>query len=404
MIQAHPYMTFDSFDCGPLPAAVSVSRFQGATAHRRGGVEEFHLMVRPTQYASIEAQLESISEAYRSALSSIGLGPGTCVLRRFFCSDLPNQAAALESHPFANPHDQDEPCAVSWAGQAPPPPAKVALWAYHVDEPGVELTKIRQGASLSLKRGELTHIWTTGVTCPDRETSYGQTEGIFEKYEGCLQVRGLRLDQHVIRTWFFVRDVDANYQGLAAARRDVFATRGLTPDTHFIASTGIEGRSADFAATVTMDAYAISGVRPEQIRFLSAPEHLSPTHIYGVTFERGVSVAYRDRKHVIISGTASIDSAGSIVHPGDVLGQLDRTMENVEALLRQADATFEDVCVLIAYVRDPSDLGVAQQAMSERFGEAPIQVVVAPVCRPGWLIEVECQAIIPISNPALPAF
>ena len=361
-------------------------------------------MVRPTQYASIEAQLESISEAYRSTLVSIGLGPGTCVLRRFFCSDLPNQAAALESHPFANPHDQDEPCAVSWAGQAPPPPAKVALWTYHVNDSGAELSKIEQGASLSLRRGELTHIWTTGVTCPDRETSYGQTEGIFEKYEGCLQARGLHLDQHVIRTWFFVGNVDANYQGLAEARRDVFATRGLTPDTHFIASTGIEGRSADLSASVTMDAYAISGVRPEQIRFLSAPEHLSPTHIYGVTFERGVSVAYRDRKHVIISGTASIDSAGSIVHPGDVLGQLDRTMENVEALLRQAGATFQDVCMLIVYVRDPSDLDVALRAMSERFGEAPIQVVVAPVCRPGWLIEVECQAIVPISNPALPAF
>ncbi len=70
----------------------------------------------------------------------------------------------------------------------------------------------------------------------------------------------------------------------------------------------------DFAADVMMDAYAISGVRKEQIRYLSAPDHLSPTHVYGVTFERGVSVAYQDRKHIIISGTASIDSAGKIVY------------------------------------------------------------------------------------------
>ena len=119
---------------------------------------------------------------------------------------------------------------------------------------------------------------------------------------------------------------------------------------------------------------------------------------------RGVAVSYRDRKHVIISGTASIDSAGMIVHPGDMPRQLDRTLENVEALLRDGGATFQDVCVLIVYVRDPSDLGVAQRAIHERFGEAPMQVVVAPVCRPGWLIEVECQAIVPISNPVLPAF
>ena len=39
-----------------------------------------------------------------------------------------------------------------------------------------------------------------------------------------------------------------------------------------------------------MDAYAIGGVESAQIEFLAAPDHLSPTHTYGVTFERGTSV------------------------------------------------------------------------------------------------------------------
>jgi enamine deaminase RidA (YjgF/YER057c/UK114 family) len=123
-----------------------------------------------------------------------------------------------------------------------------------------------------------------------------------------------------------------------------------------------------------------------------------------VTFERGVSVAYRDRKHIWISGTASIDRKGAIVHPGDALRQLDRTMENVEALLRNAGAALRDSCMFIVYVREPSDLAVAQAAVRERLGETSIQIVVAPVCRPGWLIEVECQAIAEASSPALPAF
>lgn len=380
-------------------AEVTTSRFQGTS-----GVEEYHLMVRPTKYGSFADQLDWIANAYQSALHSIGLDSGTAVLRRFFCSDLPNQAAVLEACPLANSAGEEDPCAVSCVCQPAAPPAKVALWAYHVNDPGDALDKSRDGASLSLVRGELTHLWTTGVTCTDGNGSYGQTEGIFVAYEGSLQANGLSLADHVVRTWFFVRDVDANYQGLVAARRDVFAQRGLTPDTHFIASTGIEGSSADASAMVTMDAYAISGVRGEQIRFLSAPDHLSPTYIYGVTFERGVSVAYRDRKHVMISGTASIDSAGKIVHPGDVLRQLDHTLTNVEALLQQAGAALQDACMFVVYVRNSSDLGVAEQVMRERFGAAPIQVVVAPVCRPGWLIEVECQAIIPISEPDLPEF
>ena len=67
----------------------------------------------------------------------------------------------------------------------------------------------------------------------------------------------------------------------------------------------------------------------------------------------------------------------------------DRTVENMEALLKQAGATLKDMCVFIAYVRDPSDHAVAWRQMRERFGDVPIEIAVAPLCRPGWLIEVE---------------
>jgi enamine deaminase RidA (YjgF/YER057c/UK114 family) len=145
-------------------------------------------------------------------------------------------------------------------------------------------------------------------------------------------------------------------------------------------------------------------VRPEQIEYLSALDHLSRTAVYGVTFERGTSVAYRDRKHVILSGTASIDSKGEIVHPGDVAQQLDRTLENMEALLERAGARLGDMCHFIVYVRDPADQAEAERRMRERVGDAPVVVVVAPVCRPGWLIEVEGMAIVEAAEEELPEF
>lgn len=391
--QSEQVVDFISPDCGAM-VEVSVSRFRGSS-----GVDEYHLMARPTEYGSFAEQLEWVRRAYQAALRSVGLEAGTCVLRRFFCSDLPNQAAVLEGCPLASP-DGDR-CAVSVVCQPPAAPAKVGLWAYHISG---ELDKAIEGRSVVVRRGELAHVWTVGVTCVDGDGSYGQARGILEAYDSDLESRGMRLADHVARTWFFVENVDANYQGLVAARREFFAEHGMTPDTHFIASTGIEGTSASVEAKVTMDAYAIGGLRGEQVQFLCAPEHLSPTHIYGVTFERGVSIAYQDRKHVMISGTASIDHAGKIVHPGDVLRQLDRTLENVEALLQQADAALRDVCMAIVYVRDASDVDVARRAVRERLGGAPVQVVVARVCRPGWLIEVECQAIVAHSDPALPAF
>jgi enamine deaminase RidA (YjgF/YER057c/UK114 family) len=387
------------FDDKKVPATVEVSRFIGES-----GVEELHIMISPTEYDSFDAQLEWVLDAYKSALERTGLASDTCVFRRFFCSDLPNQAALLERHPFANPHDAGEPCAVSWVCQPPVPPAKTALWAYHVSDPNGALLKKMEGGSLVVERDGLTHLWTTGITSAKEESSYDQTRGVLRRYEDFLDGLGLRLSENVIRTWFFVQNVDANYRGLVDARREIFARKGLTAETHFIASTGIQGSAADVAAKVLMDAYSIAGVSADQIDFLSAPEFLSPTHVYGVTFERGVSVGYRDRKHIFISGTASIDRAGAIVHPGDVSMQLDRTLENIEALLKAAGAALQDVGVFIVYVRDPSDQSVARQWMRERFGSVPTQVVVAPVCRPGWLIELECQAIAPAFSEALPDF
>ncbi|MGQ9649469.1 MAG: Rid family hydrolase [Phycisphaerae bacterium] len=392
-------MDFYAHDCGISSVSVNVSRFRGPS-----GVDEYHLVVKPTEYASVNAQLEWVARAYHRTLESIGLDARTVILRRFFCSDVQNQMGALDACPISRCGNADDPCAISRVGQPPGPPAKVILWAYHVHDRGNELRKSLQGEYLTLRRAELSHHWTTGLTCTTSHGSYDQTRGIFEQYNALLCEQGMTLADHVMRTWLFVRDIDANYQGLVAARREFFAEHGLTADTHFIASSGIGGSSADPAAIVTLDAYAISGVRPQQIRFLSAPDHLSPTYVYGVTFERGTCVAYRDRKHVIISGTASIDHQGRILYPGDISRQLDRTLENIEALLDHAGATLNDISAFIVYIRDPSDYAVAQRQMRERFGEAPMAVLVAPVCRPGWLIEVEAAAVVPENSPELPPF
>ena len=53
-------------------------------------------------------------------------------------------------------------------------------------------------------------------------------------------------------------------------------------------------------------------------------------------FERGTSVEYGDRRHLFISGTASIDHRGEVVHVGDVREQTRRMWENVEKLLEEA--------------------------------------------------------------------
>jgi len=206
-----------------------------------------------------------------------------------------------------------------------------------------------------------------------------------------------------LRTWLFVRDIDTHYADVVTARRDFFAEHGLTPQTHFVASTGIDARAADPTALLTLDAYAIRSVRPEQITYLRAPEYLGPTHLYGVTFERGVAIEYRDRRHILISGTASIDPAGQVVYAGDVDRQVARTLTIIAALLKSAGAEVGDLSALTAYVRDPADLPLVAGRMRATCGPVPTAVVVAPICRPAWLVEIEAAAVVAIDRPELPS-
>ena len=73
--------------------------------------------------------------------------------------------------------------------------------------------------------------------------------------------------------------------------------------------------------------------------------------------------------------------------------------ENVEALLNEAECGFEDVGHMIVYLRDTADYAVVNKMFEERFPGVPKVIVHAPVCRPGWLIEMECMATKAVINP-----
>jgi len=230
-------MDYLSFDDPTQRASVGVSCFTGAS-----GVSEYNLVVRPDEYADIHTQLEWMQETYQTAIDVLGIGTGTAVLRRFFLSDIVNQQDALLAQAFSNPSAPDEPCAVSWVGQPPAPPARVALWAYHVSDPNAPIVKTLDASSLTLNRGPLSHHWSTRLASTDVEDSYGQTQAILSDYERRLQSWGCSVYDNLIRTWLFVQNVDANYKGLVTARREFFTERGLTADTHYIASTGMPRR------------------------------------------------------------------------------------------------------------------------------------------------------------------
>jgi enamine deaminase RidA (YjgF/YER057c/UK114 family) len=90
--------------------------------------------------------------------------------------------------------------------------------------------------------------------------------------------------------------------------------------------------------------------------------------------------------------------------PKDVEKQNRRMWENVEALLKEADCTYDDVVEMVVYLRDVADYEVVRALYKERFPDKPFVIVNAPVCRQGWLVEMECMALKAVNNPDLPMF
>jgi enamine deaminase RidA (YjgF/YER057c/UK114 family) len=389
-------MEYRQFRFADVRFTVDASLFRTGT-----GAAECSLVFTPIGYQPVAEQIRNLEIAYERALAELGFSRDSAFVRRFFTSDLVNQRSVLDASPLVQPAEGDC-CAISLIRQPPLPDGKVAMIAYHIE--GIDRQVSGSPTHVVLNRPDYTHLFLTQICAPDVESSYDQTAAMFAEADTQLARHGMSLETDTQRTWLYVQNVDANYMGMVRARREHFARHGLTADTHYIASTGIEGTYSDPRVKVLMDLQAIGGLKEGQVHYVEARTHLNPTHEYGVTFERGTAIDYGDRRHVFISGTASIDNRGEILHPGDVGGQFERVFENIGALLGNAGASLADMTYLLVYVRDPADYGLVRERLDQQFAGVPRLIVAGPVCRPGWLVEAECRAIVPAQHPEFAPF
>ena len=356
-------------------------------------VREYHAMIHvSTHRLPFQKQLEAVLNAY-TVLIEERIPGAQAVFKRYFLSDAANQQDEVIVADMTD-------CAKSIIQQAPLDGTKIALWVYLMT--GVN-TSITHSGLYAVEHNGFRHLWNGSAHNLAANSEY-QTRLLFNEYNMQLLEENCTLEANCIRTWLFVNDIDLNYGGVVRARNQFFFVQGLTVHTHFIASTGIGGRQADPNVLTQMDNYAIAGIRKEQIHYLYAPTHLNRTSDYGVSFERGTYIDYADRRHVIISGTASINKKGEIQHPKDIVKQTRRMWENVEALLTEAGCSYEDVGEMVVYLRDTSDYELVKEMYQERFPDKPYVIVQAPVCRPGWLIEMECMAVKKQEKQELPSF
>jgi enamine deaminase RidA (YjgF/YER057c/UK114 family) len=333
----------------------------------------------------LAASWKALSASYHHALRDAGLDLDTEVFVRLHVSDALNQMGQLRDSIGV----RGAGGLVSIIGQSPLQRNKIALEAYHVRGRRPCRRRFYPGGQLVVDHGSYQMVWGAFHTRA-AGSSAAQTTDLLHQLEGLVASHSGSVCDDVLRTWFFVRDIDTNYKGLVEARRELFAGWGMTAATHYVASTGIAGEMSRYDEVVALDALLEFGLHPAQSRFLTAESHLCPTHHYGVTFERGTRITYGDRTHYLISGTASIDKEGNVLHEGDLDGQVERTLENIEALLSSQGAHLSDLKQAVVYLRDPSDGARARLLLASLLPRTvPFIVVEGRVCRAGWLVEIE---------------
>lgn len=328
-----------------------------------GGTRELFCtgVTAPGGFGNFAAEAAALWRAYEAGLAERGAGADSEVLLRFHLSDAANQADEL---------------AKLLAGR----PASV------VDQPPADGSRIALEAWLRPGGSGLRMFYSPRCAAGD---SCEQTRRLFSELDGDVAESGGSVAANVLRTWLYCRDVDNNYAGLVRARNEYFDRIGLTE--RFIASTGIGGGTATPSQLVALDALVADDVPPGRLTHLRAIDHLSPTALYGVRFERGSRLRLADRDLHFISGTASIDRHGKVLFPTDVRRQCRRVLENIAALLAEGGGTLADVRIAAVYLRDAADLPIVREAFSEL--PVPPLCLRAPVCRPAWLVECECLAV-----------
>jgi enamine deaminase RidA (YjgF/YER057c/UK114 family) len=102
---------------------------------------------------------------------------------------------------------------------------------------------------------------------------------------------------------------------------------------------------------------------------------------------------------VFVRGQVGQDlNSSESVAIGDVAGQTEKAMANIEMLLREAGSQLDHVCKITIYIVDPRYREAVYRVVGKWLkGVFPVStgIVVSALARPEWLVEVDAIAVIP---------
>ena len=242
-------------------------------------------------------------------------------------------------------------------------------------------------------------VWAWGLVPPAPSKPRGvQAVELFETMEQLLADNGMTFS-NVVRTWFYNDRINDWYAEFNAARTRFFESRNVF-ETFLPASTGI-GHANPFGVALTSGLFAMKPTgeraRAEIVKSPLQTDAMS----YKSSFSRAAEISCASGRRLFVSGTASIlPGSSDVAFVGDPARQVDCAMRAALAIVESRGMTVRDVCRAIVYLKDPSTHAIWQDWLRQQ-GLPPdfATELVAEVCRPEWLFEVELDSISKVSRP-----
>ena len=104
------------------------------------------------------------------------------------------------------------------------------------------------------------------------------------------------------------------------------------------------------------------------------------------------------QRTLICSGQTSVDADGNAVYAGDMVGQVNQALDNLETVLREAGFKISDVMRLNYYTTDVDGFFEAAEVVGRRLGESGCRAAstllgVTRLAYPELLVEIEATAV-----------
>lgn len=360
------------------------------------GVTEVYISAMPEQNAASGEVAEELFSGIRDALRS--QNASIIEERVFATAPAMDILAKARSQAYAG-EAFDDGVAPSYlvgaeGGLGPIAGVQVHALSGAIETEIVEIDQSPRGRVVRAPNYKL--VTLSGVSVPELNCPKEQARTCLEKAEAALKKSGTDF-LSVARTWMWLGDILAWYDDFNSVRNQFFTERGIIGNgTRQLmpASTGIGLGAAD-RSECSMDLFAV--VEPaDATEFLQAGGKQKSAFEYGSAFSRASRTPTPAGDTVFVSGTASIDAAGATTNIDDPAGQINDTIENVRAVLRDMKATDDDVVHVLAYCKTPAIESVFNTIKGKY--DWPWIVTICDICRDDLLFEIEATALVKRSN------